>query len=132
VATIDIRITHIITLWYRNLSIFNALLSSAVPTVTPNAVNIFLISSFSKLYGALLSPRSKSYHVTAELLETFCHALLSLSPHLPRQDTLRILGSCSEQSESLPGNPPPPITVLRWTISRAFSGVTRLRCKNYF
>jgi hypothetical protein len=118
VATIDIRITHNITLWYRNLSIFNALLSSAVPTVTPKAVNIFLISSFSNTYG-MLSPRSKSYHVTAESLETFSHALLSRSCRISLDKIhfafCRIL---LYQKVYLAIHRHP--LVLRWTISRAF------------
>jgi hypothetical protein len=64
---------------------------------------------------------------------SFCRRLFSRSPaESPRQDTLRILQDLALNNQKAPGNPPPPMTVLRWTISRAFLWVTRLRCKNYF
>jgi hypothetical protein len=57
----------------------------------------------------------------AKLLETHGHDLVLLFrlPNLPRQDILRILLDLALNNQKFP-NPPPPITVLRCTISRAF------------
>lgn len=48
--------------------------------------------------------------------------------------TSHFSGSCSEQSDNFPGNPPPPITVLRLYphFTRFFGSVTGLGCQNHF
>ncbi len=111
------------TLWYLNFSMFNALLSSSVPMVTPKAVKILRISSFSNTLWCIafstfkILPRNGM--MAWKLRSRPCFAV----PPAESPSTKKIshlAGSCSEQSDNLPGNPPPPKTVLRCTISRAF------------
>jgi hypothetical protein len=65
--------------------------------------------------------------------ETFDHDLFLHHPaDLLDKIYFTFSGSCSEQSDNFPGNPPPLITVLRCTIPRAFFWLRDVCCKNNF
>ena len=92
---------------------FRALLSSSVPIVTPSAVKIFLISSFSKTLCCIAFSTFNIFplrgNIAWKALSLPCLAVPPAESPSTKK-TSHLAGSCSEQSESLPGRPPILIT----------------------
>jgi len=116
--------SHIITiLWYLSLLKLSSRGSSSVPIVTPSAVYILFISSFSKTLCCMAFSTFKIFPLNGRIAWKFLSRPCLAVPPAESPSTKKIShfsGSFQAQSDSLPGSPPPDITVFLWTISLAF------------